>query len=64
MLTTKGIIDGLWRGEAKCIGPKAGDADFLEEFHPLRSKEVLIEIEHVRAHRTKKERQHVSPCEK
>ena len=23
----KGIIDGLWRGERKGIGPKAGDAD-------------------------------------
>ena len=23
----KGIIDGLWRGEMKCMGPKAGDAD-------------------------------------
>ena len=23
----EGIIDGLWRGERKCIDPKAGDAD-------------------------------------
>ena len=23
----KGIINGLWRGERKCIDPKAGDAD-------------------------------------
>ena len=23
----KGIKDGLWRGERKCIDPKAGDAD-------------------------------------
>ena len=23
----KGITDGLWRGERKCIDPKAGDAD-------------------------------------
>ena len=23
----KGIRDGLWRGERKCIDPKAGDAD-------------------------------------
>ena len=23
----KGIIDGLWRGEKKCVDPKAGDAD-------------------------------------
>ena len=25
----KGIIDGLWRGEMKWIGPKAKDADFV-----------------------------------
>ena len=23
----KGIIDGLWRGDMICIGPKANDAD-------------------------------------
>ena len=29
----KGIIDGLWRGEGKCIDPKAGDADlWLKKF--------------------------------
>ena len=26
----KGTIDGLWRGEMKCIGPKAKDADFMD----------------------------------
>ena len=25
-VANKGIIDGLWRGERKCISPKAGDA--------------------------------------
>ena len=24
---SKGIIDGLWRGHMKCIGPEAMDAD-------------------------------------
>ena len=24
----KGIVDGLRRGESKCIRPRAGDADF------------------------------------
>ena len=23
----KGLVDGLWRGEMRCIGPKAKDAD-------------------------------------
>ena len=35
-----------------------------EELHYLRSKEVLIEGEHVKALLTKKERQHMSPLEK
>ena len=26
----KGIIDGLWRGDMICIGPKADDADFVD----------------------------------
>ena len=27
-VNNKGIIDGFWRGERKCIDPKAGRADF------------------------------------
>ena len=38
----KGIIDGLWRGQRKCIGPNAGDADLWikiwEELRLLMSK--------------------------
>ena len=53
MLLKKGIIDGLWRGEMKCIDPKAGDADvwikMWEELHRLTSREILIEVEHVKA---------------
>ena len=44
----KGIIDGLLRGEMKCIGPKAGDADLWikvrETLHCLSSKEILVEV--------------------
>ena len=33
----EGIIDGLWRGEMRCIGPRAKDADLwiliFEELH-------------------------------
>ena len=58
------LIYGLWRGERKCIDPKAGDADlwikFWEELHLLTSKEVLVEVEHVKAHRTKKDRKETS----
>ena len=53
-------IDGLWRGERKCIDPKAGDADLWikswEELHLVMSKEILVEVEHVKAHRTEKEK--------
>ena len=49
---SKGIIDALWRGERKCVDPKAGDADLrikmLEELHLFMSKEILMEVEHVK----------------
>ena len=54
----KRIRDGLWRTERTCIDPKAGDADWWiklwEELQLLRLKEILVEVEHVKAHRTKK----------
>ena len=60
----KGIIDGLWRGERKCIDPKAGDADFWikiwEELHRLAERDIVVEVEHVKAHRTKKEKKEMS----
>ena len=44
----KGIIDGPWKGERKCIDPKSGDADLWiktwEELHLLMSKEMLVEV--------------------
>ena len=52
----------------RCTGPKADAADLWvknsEELHCLRAKEILIEVEHVKAHRTEKERQHRSLREK
>ena len=49
---SKGIIDALWRGERKCVDPKAGDTDLrikmLEELHLFMSKEILMEVEHVK----------------
>ena len=65
---SKGIFDGLWRGERKCIDPKAADADLWikiwEELHPLTSKEILVEVEHVKAHRTKKDKNDMSQFER
>ena len=64
----KGIIDGLWKGERKCIDPNAGDADLWikiwEELHLLVSKEISVEVEHVRAQSTKKDKKEMSHFEK
>ena len=41
-MDSNGVIDALWTGELKCIGPKAWDADLWitiwEEVHNRRSK--------------------------
>ena len=67
-MSTQGIIDGLWRGERKCIDPNAGDVDLWiqvwEELHLLTPKEMLVEVEHVKAHRTKKYKKEMSHFEK
>ena len=57
----QGIIDGLRRGELQCIDPKAKDAHLWiliwEELHRFRQEGVPVEVEHVEAHRSKKEKQ-------
>ena len=67
-VNNKGIIDGLWRGERKCINPKADDADLWskiwEEMHLLVSKEILVGVEHVMAHRTNKVKKKMSQFDK
>ena len=56
----KGIVDGLWRGERKCIDPEAGDADLWKNLGRvaafLTSKGISMEVEHVKAHRTEKDK--------
>ena len=64
----KSIIDGPWRGERKCTDPKAGDADMWikiweEQLHLLSSEEKLVQVEHVKAHRTKKDKKEMSQFE-
>ena len=67
-VVNKGIIDVLWKGEMKSIGPNAKDAElwiaFGEELHKFRQKAILIEVEHAKAHRTEKGRQQMSLFEK
>ena len=64
----KRIIDGLYEMEkVKGIKPTAGDADLWiaiwEELHGLAERCILVEVEHVKAHRTKKEKKHMSQFE-
>ena len=58
----------FWRGERKCIDPKAGGADLWikiwEELHLLKSKKMLVEVEHVQAHRSKNDKKEMSQFEK
>ena len=46
--------------ERECIKPRAGDAglwiNIWEDLHSLAARDITVEVEHVKAHRTKKER--------
>ena len=57
----KGIIDGLRKGEKECIKPRAGDADlwlkFWAELHELVQRSIMVNVGHVKAHRSKKEQE-------
>ena len=52
---------GLWRGDMKCIGPTAKDADLWtliwEEVPKVHQEGTLLEVEHVKAHRSKKKQE-------
>ena len=51
----------------KCVKPVAGDADswikVWEELHELVKRGILVEVEHVKAHRTKKEKEKMTQFE-
>ena len=48
--------------------PKAGDSDLCikiwEQLHHLVSRDIVVEVEHVKAHRTKKDKKEMSQLEK
>ena len=50
----KGIVDGLWRGEMRCVGPTAKGADLWisiwEELYRVHQEGLLVEVEHVKVH--------------
>ena len=66
MSTTKELLTGY--GEEKDNAPKAGDADLWikiwEELLLPTSKEKWVEVEHVKAHRTEKDKKEMSHMEK
>ena len=51
----------------KCIGPKTRDAGLwiqnLEELQLSASKEMLVEVEHAKAHRTEKDKKEMTQFE-
>ena len=47
-MSTTGIIHGLWRGERQCIDPKAGDAEFWENY----GKSCTLEAHHTKKNKT------------
>ena len=65
---SKGIIVGLWRGERTCMNPKACDAGLWinswEELHRLAARDIAVEVEHVKAHRTRKDKKEMPHFEK
>ena len=60
----EGIIDGLLRGAMKCNGSKAKDVDLWifirEEVRRVHQAGTLLDVEHVKAHRSKKRKPHMS----
>ena len=50
----QGKIDGLRKGEKQCVKPRAGDADLWK----------IWEVAHVKAHRTKKEKEIMTKIER
>ena len=57
----QGTIDGLRKGEKECIKPRAGGAGLWKtvgKLHVLVERSIFVEVEHVKAHRAKKEKEH------
>ena len=56
------------RRKRNASNPTAGDADLWieiwEELHNIAAGDTLVEVEHVKAHRTKKEKKEMSHFEK
>ena len=59
---------GYEKGEKDCITPRAGDAELWiklwEELHELVKRGILVEVEQVKAHRTKKGKEKMTQFER
>ena len=68
MLTTREYLKGYEKGEKECIKPRAGDADLWikiwEELRELVKGGILVEVVHVKEHRTKKEKEKMTQLER
>ena len=68
MSTTKELLTGFGEEKESAIKPRAEDADvwikIWEELHYLAERGILVEVEHVKAHPTKKEKKEMSHFEK
>ena len=64
----KGVFDLLRRGEKECNKPRAGDAELWrknwEELHELVKRGIFVEVAHVKAHRTKTEKEKMTQFER
>ena len=61
-------MGGLRRGDKESIKPRPGDADFWikmwKELCGLVKRGILVEVSHVKAHRTKKEEEKMTKFER
>ena len=61
-------IDGPWRGEARCVGPKAKDADMWSSrwdmLNRIHQEGMELEVRRVKAHRTKEEEKKITRLER
>ena len=67
MSIIKEFIDGVWKGEMKCTGPKAGESDLWKNVGRIvlfNWTDICRSGTHVKAHRTEKDKKNVSHFEK
>ena len=68
MWITRELLMGYKKRRKECVKPRAGDADLWmrigEELHIFSKEAFLVEVERVKAHRSKKLKENMSKFEK